>query len=603
MFKLARFLKPYKKELILGPLFKVLEAIFELLVPIVMIKIIDIGVKSSDIHYVISRGSVILVLGLVGFCSTLVCQYLASVASQGTGTILRKELFSHINSFSFAELDKFSSSKLLTRLTSDINQMQLAVASLIRLTIRVPLLIIGSIVMSFTIDPKLALVILIISPFISGVIYLIMNKALPVFKKVQANLEKIVRSTGENLSGMRVIRAFNVQNKQIEKFNSNADELSENYKKGSMLSALQGPLTALIVDIGIIAILWQGSFEVNAGSLTQGEIIALVNYMTQLNVALAAAAKLVDTFVKAAASASRINEIFDTKPSVTYPEKDAAELCIKDGSSAVNINNVTFSFAGMSKAIDSVSMDIPYKSSIGIIGGTGSGKSTIVSLIPRFYDTEAGDIEIFGANVKELSFRSLKRSVYLCPQKSSVLSGTVRENLLLANPNATDDMLILALKDAQAYQFVEQKGGLDAMLEQNGKNLSGGQKQRLSIARAFASDAKILIFDDCLSALDAATEKDLLEALRKKQQNENITVIIISQRINAIKDCDHIYVMENGKTIGDGTHESLLDDCMTYKELFNSQELGDQNKLSDQGYEKSKLENDNTSANTEKEVR
>ncbi len=574
MFKLARFLKPYKKELILGPTFKVLEAIFELLVPLVMIKIIDVGVKNADVHYVITRGLIILVLGLVGFCSTLVCQYLASVASQGTGTVLRKELFAHINSFSFAELDKFSPSKLLTRLTSDINQIQLAVASLIRLTIRIPLLIIGSVVMSFTIDPKLALVILIISPFISGVIYLIMNKALPVFKKVQTSLEKIVRSTGENLTGMRVIRAFNAQSKQIEKFDGNADELSSNYKKGTMLSALQGPLTALIVDLGIIAILWQGSFEVNAGSLTQGQIIALVNYMTQLNVALAAAAKLVDTFVKASASASRINEVFDTEPAVKHPDSDIVNPVFENGTSAVKINNVTFSFAGMNHAIDSVSMEIPYGGTVGIIGGTGSGKSTIVSLIPRFYDVDEGSVELFGTDVKELSFKTLKKAVYLCPQKTSVLSGTVKENLLLANPEATDEMLNQALEDAQAKQFVDQKGGLDAVLEQSGKNLSGGQKQRISIARAFASDAKILIFDDCLSALDAATEKALLAALKAKQKKENITVILISQRINAIKNCDRIYVMENGKTAGSGTHESLLESCQTYKELYSSQELG-----------------------------
>lgn len=569
MWKLRRFLKDYRKQVIIGPIFKWMEAVLELIVPLVMAKIIDVGVKNADKGYVFRMGGLLLLIAAVSLGCALVCQYSASIASQGVGTNLRREMFDRINRFSHAELDRFGTHSLITRLTNDVNQLQVAVAMLIRLVVRAPFLAIGAVVMAFTIDVKLSLIFLVVFPLIVGVLYFVMNRSIPFFRVMQKKLDKISLITRENLEGARVIRAFSKQDAELSRFTSASDDLANTSVRVGRLSALLNPLTYVIMNLGIVAILWFGGFRVDSGRLTQGEIIAFVNYMTQILQALIVVANLVVIFTKASASASRINEVLETEPSVS--DAVSGEAAPLADEAALEFDRVAFAYAGAEEpSLSGITVKLRPGETLGVIGGTGSGKSTFVSLIPRFYDATSGEVKVFGRDVKEYPLAELRRLVGTVPQKAAVVSGTIRENLRWAKPDATDEELWAALKTAQAESFVEalpQK--LETRVEQGGKNFSGGQKQRLTIARALVGKPSILILDDSASALDFATDAALRKALRT--ETKGMTVIMVSQRASTIRYADQILVLDDGGVAGLGTHEELFENCPVYREICLSQ--------------------------------
>ena len=569
MWKLRRFLKDYRKQVIIGPIFKWMEAVLELIVPLVMAKIIDVGVKNADKGYVFRMGGLLLLIAAVSLGCALVCQYSASIASQGVGTNLRREMFDRINRFSHAELDRFGTHSLITRLTNDVNQLQVAVAMLIRLVVRAPFLAIGAVVMAFTIDVKLSLIFLVVFPLIVGVLYFVMNRSIPFFRVMQKKLDKISLITRENLEGARVIRAFSKQDAELSRFTSASDDLANTSVRVGRLSALLNPLTYVIMNLGIVAILWFGGFRVDSGRLTQGEIIAFVNYMTQILQALIVVANLVVIFTKASASASRINEVLETEPSVS--DTVSGEVAPLADEAALEFDRVAFAYAGAEEpSLSGITVKLRPGETLGVIGGTGSGKSTFVSLIPRFYDATSGEVKVFGRDVKEYPLAELRRLVGTVPQKAAVVSGTIRENLRWAKPDATDEELWAALKTAQAESFVEalpQK--LETRVEQGGKNFSGGQKQRLTIARALVGKPSILILDDSASALDFATDAALRKALRT--ETKGMTVIMVSQRASTIRYADQILVLDDGGMAGLGTHEELFENCPVYREICLSQ--------------------------------
>ena len=569
MWKLKRYLGRYKKQVIIGPLFKFTEAVLELFVPLVMAQVIDIGVANSDLPYVLKMGGLLLLLGAVGLGCALICQYSASVASQGIGTILRNDLYHKINSFSHAEIDRFGTHSLVTRLTNDINQLQVAVAMLIRLVVRAPFLAIGAVVMAFTIDLKLSMILLVTLPLIVLVLWLIMGKSVPFFKVMQKKLDRISLITRENLEGARVIRAFSKQDTEKTRFRNASDDLAGTAVGVGRLSALLNPLTYTIMNVGIVAVLWFGGGQVNAGDLTQGEIIAFVNYMTQILLALVVVANLVVTFTKASASAARVNEVLETESSVVSQNK----MIVSGNSSAsqISFQNATFSYQGAEvPSLQGVTVDISRGETVGIIGGTGSGKSTLVHLIPRFYDVTEGKLLIDGIDVKEYPLSQLRKKIGLVPQKAAVVSGTIAENLRWGKEDASEDELIAALKTAQAYDFVAAlPDGLETHIEQGGKNVSGGQKQRLTIARALVGKPEVLILDDSSSALDFATDAALRKALRK--DTAGMTVLIVSQRAGSIRHADKIIVLDDGEVAGIGTHEDLFQNCAVYREICLSQ--------------------------------
>ncbi len=569
MWKLRRFLKDYRKQVIIGPIFKWMEAVLELIVPLVMAKIIDVGVKNADKGYVFRMGGLLLLIAAVSLGCALVCQYSASIASQGVGTNLRREMFDRINRFSHAELDRFGTHSLITRLTNDVNQLQVAVAMLIRLVVRAPFLAIGAVVMAFTIDVKLSLIFLVVFPLIVGVLYFVMNRSIPFFRVMQKKLDKISLITRENLEGARVIRAFSKQDAELSRFTSASDDLANTSVRVGRLSALLNPLTYVIMNLGIVAILWFGGFRVDSGRLTQGEIIAFVNYMTQILQALIVVANLVVIFTKASASASRINEVLETEPSVS--DAVSGEVAPLADEVALEFDRVAFAYAGAEEpSLSGITVKLRPGETLGVIGGTGSGKSTFVSLIPRFYDATSGEVKVFGRDVKEYPLAELRRLVGTVPQKAAVVSGTIRENLRWAKPDATDEELWAALKTAQAESFVEalpQK--LETRVEQGGKNFSGGQKQRLTIARALVGKPSILILDDSASALDFATDAALRKALRT--ETKGMTVIMVSQRASTIRYADQILVLDDGGMAGLGTHEELFENCPVYREICLSQ--------------------------------
>lgn len=571
MRKLARYLKDFKLQLILGPAFKLTEAIFELIVPLVMIKVIDIGVKNQDVPYVWRMGGLMLLLGVIGLACALTCQYFASVASQGTGTVLRNELYAHINTFSHAEIDRFGTHSLTTRLTNDINQLQYAVAMLIRLVIRAPFLAVGAIVMAMTIDLKLSLVILAATPLIILVLYLVMSRSVPFFKKIQGKLDRISLIARENLGGARVIRAFSKQKNEQERFRAASNDLADTSVMVGRLSALLNPLTYAIMNLGIAAILWFGGFQVDGGLLTQGEIIAFINYMTQILLALTVVANLVVTFTKASACAARVNEVFDTKPSIVSAA--ATEVERRPNAPEILFSNVSFSYQKTSEtAIRDIDLSFARGESIGIIGGTGSGKSTLINLIPRFYDATRGYIQVEGTDVRDYPLEQLRSIIGIVPQNASIISGSVADNIRWGKESASEEEIWEALKIAQAEPFVRNLAeGLDTHLEQGGKNLSGGQRQRLTIARAIVGKPRILILDDSFSALDAATDRALRKAI---SEQEDMTVIMVSQRASSIKSADQIVVMDDGEVVGLGTHQQLLETCQVYREICQSQDQG-----------------------------
>ncbi len=571
LFKLRRFLKPYKLQVILGPLFKLVEAVFELIIPLIMAKVIDTGVKNNNIQYVFKMGAFMILLGIVGLCSTIVCQSFAAKASQGFGTNLRNSLFEHINTFSHKELDKFESGALITRMTNDVNQLQLAVAMFIRLAIRAPFLIIGSIIMAVSISMKMSVIFFITSVVISLSLYFIITGSVPFLKKIQSKLDRLALITREDLDGTRVIRAFSKQKWSIKRFKEINNEISFNACEVAKISSLLNPITYVIINLGIVAIIWYGGVRVNTGDITQGEIIAFVNYMTQILLALIVVSNLVIIFTKAFASAGRINEIFDTKTSIK--EKcGLQEATVKnDKLFKIEFKDVSFSYDKNSEpSIKNVNVSIKSGERIGIIGGTGSGKSTFINLIPRFYDVSSGAVYVDGVNIKNYNTFNLRKKIAIVHQRSVLFSGTVRENLKLGKKNATDNELYEALRVAQALDFVNEKPkGLDEIIEQDGKNFSGGQRQRLTIARALVKKPEILILDDSSSALDYNTEANFRKSLI--ENTKGITVITVSQRATSIKHCDKIIVFDEGKILDIGKHEELIKSCSVYREICKSQ--------------------------------
>lgn len=566
MFRIFGYLKYYKKEAILGPLCKLIEAIFELIVPLVMANIIDIGIANGDKRYVFSHGLLMVLLGVSGLLFAIVCQYFASKASQGVGTRLRNDMFKHIGELSYTEIDKIGTPSLITRITNDINQVQVAVAMLIRLVVRAPFLIIGSIVLSMMIDIKLSLVFLIAAPLVAIALYFIMTRSSKLYRIIQKKLDKISLITRENLSGVRVIRAFSKQKDQEERFdNANDDFLKSSIRVGK-ISALLNPITSTIINFGIIAIIWFGGSQVDSGSLMQGHIIAFVNYMTQILLALIVVANLVILFTKSSASAARINEVFDLIPSIKQGSIDKV-TDINKSTPKIEFKDVTFCYSGSSEpSLSNISIKIYPGETIGIIGGTGSGKSTFVNLIPRFYDVTQGEVLVDGINVKDYKFKTLRNKIGMVPQKAVLFSGTIMDNMRWGKENATLDEIKRAINIAQASDFIENSPEkYDTLIMQAGKNLSGGQKQRLTIARALVSNPEILILDDSASALDYATDAALRQAL--KYNTKNMTVIMVSQRATSIKHANKIIVLDDGIAVGIGTHDELLKTCEIYRDI------------------------------------
>lgn len=569
MLKLARFLKKYRFQVIVGPIFKLIEAIFELIVPIITARMIDNGVRKGDVPYIWQMGAIMLLLGVTGLCSALICQKLASVASQGFGTVVRSELYRHINQLSHAEIDRFGTPSLITRITNDVNQLQYAVAMLIRLVIRAPFLALGAMVMAMLIDFKLSLIFLIATPLIAFVLYIIMSRSVPFYRVMQKKLDRISLVTREGLSGVRVIRAFSRQNSEQSRFNTAADDQTATAIQVGKLSALLNPLTYVIMNVAILTLVWFGGWRVNSGEMTQGEVIAFVNYMSQTLLAMIVVANLVVTFTKASASAARVNEVFDTVSSV--PENTLASAAKVTGAPKIEFQNVSFSYDGSEKyALTSLNVTIFPGETIGIIGGTGSGKSTMVNLIPRFYDTTKGKILLDGVDVRDYSFAELRGEIGMVPQEATLFSGTVESNLRWGQADAPLEELERALKIAQAYEFVlAMPKGMQSPVTQGGKNFSGGQRQRLTIARALVGRPNLLILDDSASALDFATDAALRKSIRT--QTDGMTVIMVSQRASTIRRADKIIVLDDGAVAGIGTHEQLLQDCEEYREICLSQ--------------------------------
>lgn len=569
MLKLFRYLKNYKKESIIGPLFKLIEACFELAVPLVMANIIDVGIKNADKPYIYKMGGVLVLLAFCGLACSLTAQYFAAKASLGFGTALRRDLFKHINSLSYSEIDSVGSHTLVTRMTADINTAQQGVNILLRLFLRSPFIVLGSIIMAFTISVKLTLIFLVIAPCLAYVIYLIMHITIPQYKNIQKKLDKTNLMTSETLTGARVIRAFSRQKDEEKEFADNTEELKRQQIVAGRISALMNPATYVIVNLAILAIIWFGGKTVYTGAISQGEVIALINYMNQILLALLAMAILVTNITKMQASAIRINDVFDIKPSVS----DNGNKAVSDveGAPCVEFRDCDFSYGTADEsALSGISFKAMKGEIVGVIGGTGSGKTSLINLIPRFYDVSNGEVLVDGVNVKEYPFTQLRNKVGIVPQKAVLFKGTIRYNMKWRDQNASDEDIWKALDIAQAKDFVEQKPDkLDEMILQEGKNLSGGQRQRLTIARALVGSPEILILDDSASALDLATDARLRKAIHDK--TEGMTVFIVSQRISSIKNADKIIVLDDGKIAGIGTHKELYHGCEVYKEICLSQ--------------------------------
>mgnify|MGYP004652865329 FL=1 len=565
MKELLKYLRHYIKESILAPLFKMLEASFELFVPLVMAAIIDTGIKNSDKPYIFKMAMVLVGLAIVGFISALTAQYFAAKASVGFGKELRGDLYRHINTLSYSEIDKIGTSTLITRLTADVNQMQTAVNLFLRLFLRSPFIVIGAVVMAFTVDPKTAIIFAVSIPLLAAVVFGIMFYSVPIYKKVQNRLDSVMRITRENLSGVRVIRAFNHEQKEIEDFDKCSEELKDMQLYGGKISAYLNPITYVIVNLSIVLIIYVGGIQVNIGRLTQGEVISLINYMSQVLVELIKLSNLIINLTKSVACGNRIYDVFKIKPSIN----DGSGIKT-NGEAAVEFDHVSATYAGSKeKSLDSLTLSIPRGSTVGIIGATGSGKTTLISLIPRFYDVSEGSLKVNGTDVRNYNVDELRKLIGVVPQKAALVSGTVRDNVKWGKPDATDEEIIEALKTAQALDFVNEKDGLDSKILQGGKNLSGGQIQRLTIARALVRKPEILILDDSSSALDFATDAALRRAI--KADTDNMTVFIVSQRFSTIKNADMIIVLDDGKVCGIGKHDELFENCEEYKEICESQ--------------------------------
>jgi len=565
--RLIGFLKPFRKQVILGPLFKLTEAVLELFIPLMMMRIIDTGVAGRDTAFICRMGGELLAVSVLGFLAALLCQYYASLAAQGAGTDLRNAIFRHISTFSFAELDKFGTPSLINRVTADVNQLQWAVAMLIRLVVRAPFLCIGGYIMAVMLDAQMSFIILGVVAVFGLLLYFNMTRAVPLFKSVQQKLDNLARILRENLAGVRVIRAFARVRDERARFDAAADSHAQSAIHVNRVTALVNPLTTLVMDIGILLLVWFGAVRVNAGSLTTGTVIALINYVVDILAAMIVVANLVSVFTKAAASAARVNEIFDTKPSVTdgpgaMPDADAPALAFK---------NVSFRYGDAAEdALTNISFTLGKGRTLGIIGGTGAGKSTAAHLVSRFYDVTAGTVELFGHDVREYTLSGARELLGVVPQKSMLFSGTVRDNLRWGDRAAADEELAEALRIAQAGFVLDLPEGLDTPVLQGGVNFSGGQKQRLCIARALVRKPAILILDDSASALDYMTEA----ALRKNLGGlAGMTVVQISQRAASLMHADQILVLDEGGQAGLGTHEELIASCPLYREICQSQQL------------------------------
>jgi len=568
---LLKFIKPYKRQVILGPIFKLLEAVFEISIPTIMVLITDKGIGTKDINYIIKIGFIMLLMAVLGVLSSFTCQYFASIASQGFGTALRNELFKKIGTFSYNEIDDFGTTSLINRVSNDVNQLQLGLAMLIRLAIRVPFLTIGGIIMAMLLDIKLSLIMYLSIPFFVFAIYLIMSKSLPLYKVVQKKLDKLALILRENLSGVRVIRAFSRAESEKVRFKESNEDLAGTAIKVGKISALMNPVTSIIMNFALMAVIWFGGIRVNIGAMTTGKVIAYINYISMVLSALIVLASLIVTFTKAAASSARVNEVFNTEPSIKYSGSGRFGKNYDEDTPILKFDKVSFSYKDSKEdAISDISFEIKRGQMVGIIGGTGAGKTTLVNLIPRLYDTSKGDISINGINVRDYYKKELDDNMGSVPQKAVLFSGTVSENIRWGAPNATMNEVKKAAEIGMAAEFIEKMPQkYDTYISQGGVNFSGGQKQRLTIARALAKKPEILIMDDSLSALDYATDAALRQAL--KENSKGMTVIMVTQRISTIKNADLIIVLDDGKLAGVGTHEELLKESSVYKEICSSQ--------------------------------
>ncbi|MBU5436881.1 ABC transporter ATP-binding protein/permease [Tissierella sp. MSJ-40] len=571
MFKLAHFLKPYKKEVILGPFFKLLEAIFELMIPTLMALIIDNGIKLGDKSYILKIGSIMILMAIIGMGCAFTCQYYAAKASQGFGTKIRKALFQHIGTLSYSEIDTIGTSSLINRITNDVNQLQLAVAMLIRLVIRAPFLCIGGLIMAMILDFKLSIVIIFLLPIFTFILYLIMYKSVPLYKTVQKKLDNLAQTLRENLSGVRVVRAFAKIDYEKTRFEYSNKNLTEDMIKVGNISSLLNPATALITNFAVLAVIWYGGFRINIGEMTQGQVIAFINYINLIVLALIVVANLVIIFTRASASAARVNEILEMEPSINDPSISNDYISLKDSNNVVEFRNVSFYYKNSKEpTLKDISFNIKTGDVVGIVGVTGSGKSTLLNLIPRFYDTFKGTVLVNGIDVKEYPQEELRKKIGLVPQKSVLFSGTISENIRWGLENATVTEVQLAAEISQASDFIEDfPDKYNTVLSQGGVNLSGGQRQRIAIARALVGKPEILILDDSLSALDYSTDAALRKSL--KENIHNASIIIVSQRVSAVKNSDSIIVLDDGKIVGIGNHDSLMESCITYREIYLSQ--------------------------------
>lgn len=580
-----KYLKDYKKESILAPLFKLLEAFFELLVPLVMANIIDRGIISSDMGYIGKMGACLLALAVVGLLSSVTAQFFAAKAAVGFSTQLRQALFDHIQGLDFTNLDKAGASTMITRMTSDINQVQSGVNMVLRLFLRSPIIVFGAMIMAFTIDVKSALIFVVAIPLLAVVVFGIMLWTMPLYKKVQANLDRVLGVTRENLTGVRVIRAFHKEEEEAEKFRQHTKALADSQIFVGKISAVMNPVTYMIVNGAIIALIYTGAVQVNIGKLTQGEVIAIINYMSQILVELVKLANLIITITKALASADRVAAVFE----IQNEERRQTELNAENeraDTPFLEFEHVSLAYAGAgAETLHDMNFTVNRGETVGIIGGTGSGKSSLVNLIPGFYPVTEGAIRLNGTDIRELSEDALRGRIGVVPQKAVLFKGTIRSNLQWGKPDATEEEMWKAIDIAQAREVVEGKDGkLDAKVSQNGKNLSGGQRQRLTIARALVRQPEILILDDSASALDYATDAKLRTALR--ELSGNTTTFIVSQRASTIRHADKILVLDDGEMAGIGTHEELMQGCEVYKEIYYSQYPEERLKAAGKGGEK-----------------
>lgn len=565
---MTSFFAPYKKELIVGPFCKLVEAVLELLIPLIMAEIIDNGIAKADWKFVLEYSGLIVLTCTAGLCFALVCQIFASRCSQGYGTDVRNALFKHINTLSPEQFDAFGTPSLLTRLSGDINQLQVAVAMLIRLVVRAPFIIMGSVIMAIILNPKLSVVFIIATPIIAVALFFIMRSTIPKYKKVQRKVDDLSAVTRENLSGVRVVRAFAKEEEERERFNREAKQLARAASVVGAVSALLNPVSLLIINLAITAVVYFGGDMVNTGSMTQGEVTAFVNYLTQISLALVVTANLVVIFTKASASGARVKEVFNTSPSIV--DGEGVEWG-EEGAPRVEFKNVSFGYGGNNDVLQDISFKVYPSKVVGIIGGTGSGKSTLVNLMPRFYDANKGEVLIDGRNVRYFKLKQLRDRIGYVPQRTVLFSGTIRDNMLWGNPGATDEDIWQALRTAQAEEFViKLPNGLDTPVNQGGKNFSGGQRQRLTIARALVRRPEIVIMDDSSSALDFATDLKLRTAIRHNLTDT--TTFIVSQRATSIRHADLIVVLDGGKPVGMGRHDELMRNCEVYREIVHSQE-------------------------------